>query len=227
MADTQYGIDRRRMIIGAAASAALLPFASAAQAQGLGLGSILGNASDNALNKLSAPNGYYNDEDVRIGLPFIGKPKGLFGSLLGAADRLGITGGLTRTINDAASAAAGEAKPIFRSAINDISFSDVPGIVRESTGGTQYLRRSANDDLHAKLRPLIDSALGDFGAFRQLDSLSQQHSFIRQAGLSRDGMSKTVTDQGLDGIFTYMGREESSLRDNPADTVGKILKGIF
>ena len=218
---------RRNFLIGAFAAAALVPFSSPAFAQGLNLGAILGNASDNALDKLSQPDAYYNDENIRIGLPILGGGGGLFGSILNAGEKLGILGGLTRTINDAAGAAAGEAKPIFRNAINGISFTDVPGIVSRNDGGTQYLRGSANDDLHAKLSPLIDSALGDLGAYRQLDDLSAKYSFMRKAGLDRNGMNKTVTDQGLDGIFSYMGSEEQKLRANPLGKAGKLLGDIF
>lgn len=227
MSNSTCFIERRQFLLGAIASAAMLPFATAAHAQGLGLGSILGKASDGALNKLSQPDAFYDDKDVRIGLPFIGRQSGFLGSILGAGEKLGILDGLTRAVNDAAGAAAGEAKPIFRNAINAISFEDVPDILSNSQGGTQYLRSSANDDLHAKLRPLVDTALGDLGAYRQLDELSARHRFIRRVGLSREGLNGTVTDQGLDGIFSYMGKEEKGLRDNPLGEAGKLLRGIF
>ena len=220
-------IGRRHFILGASAGLALLPFGSLARAQGLNLGSLLGSASDGALDKLAVPGAFYGDQDVRIGLPFVGNRGGLFGSILSAGQKLGLLDGLIQSVNSAAGAAAGEAKPIFRNAINDISFNDVPGIIRTNNGGTQYLQTSANDDLHGKLKPLIDTALGDLGAYNELDTLSKKHSFVRRVGLSRDGMSTTVTDQGLDGIFSYMGKEEANLRANPLDQAGKIFKGIF
>ena len=220
-------ISRRAMIGGLVASGFALQWSSPLQAQGLGLSSLLGKASDSALDKLAVPGAFYGDQDVRIGLPFIGRSSGLLGSILGGASRLGILDGFVRTLNSAAGAAAGEAKPIFRTAIDDLSFSDVPGIARNSNGGTQYLRRSSNDALHGKLNPLIDGALGDLGAFSQLDSLNQQHSWMSAAGLNRTGLTKTVTDQGLDGIFTYLGREETAFRANPLGDVGNVLKGIF
>lgn len=227
MTYSQQAFGRRQILIGAAATTALLPFSNLVHAKSLGLGSILGQASDGALNKLAKPNAYYDDEDIRIGLPFFGKSSGLFGSILGAGQRLGILDGLTRAVNDAAGAAAGEAKPIFRNAINDISFSDVPNIVSKNDGGTRYLRTSANDDLHAKMKPLVDSALGDLGVYRQLDALGKKHSFVRRAGLTRDAMNGSVTDQGLDGIFSYMGSEEKNLRANPVGKIGKALGDLF
>ncbi|MGB7374345.1 DUF4197 family protein [Pontixanthobacter sp.] len=214
---------RRQVLAGAAAGAALLPFGALARAQGLDLASLLESASDGALDKLAVPGAFYGDKDVRIGLPFAGRSSGLLGSLLGAGERLGLLDGLIRTVNNAAGAAAGEAKPIFRTAISDISFSDVPGIVRSGDGGTQYLRGSAHEELHGKMTPLVDSALGDLGAYNELDALSEKHSFVRRAGLSRAAMSRTVADQGLDGIFSYMGKEERALRANPLKQAGRLL----
>lgn len=195
--------------------------------QGLGLSSILGRATDNALDKLSQPGAFYNDEAIRIGLPIVGnlggRSGGLLGSLLNAGDRLGVLGGITRTINDAAGLAAGEAKPIFRNAIDDLAFDDVPGIVRQKDGGTQYLRRSSNERLHSRLEPLIDSALYEAGVYGQFDALAAEHSFIRQAGLTRASINRSVTDQGLDGIFAYIGAEERDFRDNPLGGLGGLL----
>ncbi|MEM8726651.1 MAG: DUF4197 domain-containing protein [Pseudomonadota bacterium] len=213
--------------IGAAGSVTLVP--GIARAQGLGLSSILGTATDSALDKLAKPGAFYNDEEVRIGLPMLGNlggTGGLLGSVMGAAGQLGgIPGldGLVRGINDAAGVAAGEAKPIFREAIDGLSFSDAPGIIRESDGGTQYLRRSSNDRLHSKLNPLIDSALGDAGIHSQVDKLSAENDLVRQAGLNRESINKSVTDQGLDGIFTYIGNEEKALRKNPLGGLGDLL----
>ncbi len=230
---TSSQFNRRAILGGIAASAAILPLGSVAHAQlgGLGLGSILGKASDSALDKLAVPGAFYGDEDVRIGLPIVGNlggsGGGLLGSVLRGASKLGVLDNVTRSINDAAGVASGEAKPIFRDAINGLSFNDVPGIVKQSDGGTQYLRTSSNDTLHGKLQPLVDTALGDLGVYNQFDALAQKHSFIRAAGLSREGINKSVTDQGLDGIFSYMGKEETAFRKNPVGDVGSILKGIL
>lgn len=225
MADVNHTrMDRRSMMAGLGAGAVMMAWGAPAQAQGLGLSSLLGKASDNALDKLALPGAFYNDKDVRIGLPFLGSGggSGLLGRVIGGASRLGLIDPFVRTLNDAAGAASGEAKPIFRDAIDDLSFSDVPGLVRQSDGGTRYLRESSNDRLHGRLEPLIDTALGDLGAHRQLERLNGQHSWMRAAGLDRAGLNRTVTDQGLDGIFSYIGKEERNFRKNP---LGRILGG--
>ncbi len=219
---------RRSTLVGASALGASLLLPASASAQGLGLGSILGNASDSALDKLAMPGAFYNDEDVRIGLPIVGNPKGgLLGSIFRASSKLGILDGITRKINDAAGAAAGEAKPVFRASIDELSFDDIPGIVRDKEGGTKYLRTSANDELHVKVSPLVDTALTDVGVYQQFDGLAEEHSFIRDAGLNRESINRSVTDQALDGIFAYIGREERKFRDNPLGNVGKALGDLF
>lgn len=221
-------ICRRQLLVGIGAVSTLTLLPAQVRAQGLGLSSILGKATDSALDKLSQPGAFYDDEDIRIGLPIVGKSgSGLLGSILSAGDRAGILGGVTRKINDAAGTAAGEAKPIFRDAIDDLSFSDAPDIIRESDGGTQYLRRSSNDALHDKLEPLVDNALEKLGVYEQFEGLADQHSFIRQAGLDRESINRSVTDQGLDGIFAYVGNEERAFRKNPVENLGNVLGDVL
>jgi len=222
--------NRRTVITGLTTSTGLVLFPGAANAQfgGLGLSSILGKATDSALDKLAQPGAFFDDEDVRIGLPIVGKSSGgLLGSILSGASKLGVLDGVTRKINDAAGIAAGEAKPIFRTAIDDLSFDDAPGIIKENDGGTQYLRSSSNDALHGKLEPLIDSALESLGVYSTFDGLAEQHSFIRRAGLNRESINKSVTDQGLDGIFSYVSKEEIGFRKDPVGGLTKSLGDLF
>lgn len=222
-----FSIKRRDFVIGSGAAALAAVWPSAAVAQGLNLSSILGNATDGALDKLAQPGAFYDDEDIRIKLPIIGNTGGLLGGLFGATRRLGLLDGVTRKINDAAGIAAGEAKPIFRDAIDGLSWTDAPGIISEGDGGTQYLRRSSNDTLHGKLEPLVDSALEQLGVYDEVDKLASQHSFIAQAGFNREGINRTVTDQGLDGIFSYIGNEERAFRRNPLKGLGGALGDIL
>ncbi|BDI59470.1 DUF4197 domain-containing protein [Qipengyuania nanhaisediminis] len=221
-------VGRRQFVTGALAGGIALAMPGMASAQGgLGLSSLLGRASDNALDKLAQPGAFYDDESIRIGLPIVGglggRSGGLLGSLMSAGNRLGVLGTITRDINDAAGVAAGEAKPIFRDAIDDLSFSDAPEIIRRKDGGTRYLRTSSNDRLHVALQPLVDGALERAGVYSTFERLAGEHAFIKQAGLDREQMNRSVTDQGLDGIFAYIGAEERGFRDNPLGGLGRLL----
>ena len=100
----------------------------------------------------------------------------------------------------------------------------------QKDGGTQYLKRSAGDELRAKVRPLIVAALQQIGAFDQLDKLNSGGGLLSSAGLNRDGLSDSVTDQALKGIYAYMGNEEAKLRANPMGSmggVGSMMNGMM
>ena len=86
---------------------------------------------------------------------------------------------------------------------------------------------AARDELTAKLRPLIDSALGKTGAFTALNRLSGKSGVPALSGLTRDKLGASVTDQALNGIFRYIGAEEAKLRANPLKPAESLLKGIL
>ncbi|MBA3941612.1 MAG: hypothetical protein C0520_10415 [Sphingopyxis sp.] len=210
------------LLAGGAGFAALACFPAAlAQVPRTGIKGLIGNASDGALDKLAQPGAFYADMAVRILLP--GATGKLASKLFGMGDKLGLTTNLTRSLNDAGGKAAGEAKPVFRAAIDNLRWSDAPALVSKQDGATRYLQSSAGGVLHTKVSPLIGSALETVGAYRQLDQLSKGNALMAQAGLTRDGLTKSVTEQALKGIFHYMASEEAALRKNPA----ALLKGIF
>lgn len=213
---------RRRLLAGAFGMLALTqaPWALA-KLPGSGVKGLIGGASDGALDKLAQPGAFYRDVAVRILLPGAGGK--LASKLFGVGDKLGLTSNLTKSLNDAGGQAAGEAKPIFRAAIDNLRWSDAPALVGKKDGATRYLQSSAGDTLFGKVSPLIGSALRDVGAYRQLDQLAKGNSLMASAGLTRDGLTKSVTEQALKGIFHYMAGEEAALRRNPAG----LLKGIF
>ncbi len=186
-----------------------------------GVKGLIAGASDGALDKLSQPGAFYRDTAVRILLP--GASGKLASKLFGMGDKLGLTTNLTKSLNDAGGKAAGEAKPIFREAIDNLRWSDAPSLVSKQDGATRYLQTSASDTLFGKVSPLIGSALENVGAYRQLDQLSKGNSLMASAGLTRDGLTRSVTEQALKGIFHYMAGEEAALRRNPA----ALLKGVF
>jgi hypothetical protein len=186
---------------------------------------MLGNASDGALNKLGTPGTFYADTAVRILLP--GTTGKLASKLMRTGDKLGLTTKLTKSLNDAAGLAALEAKPVFRKAVDGLSFSDVPGIVGQNDGATQYLKSSAGSELSAKVRPLITAALTKVGAFDQLAKLGKNTSSLLGLGaINNATLTDSVTKQALNGIYNYMGKEEAGLRGNVLG-VGKGLLDVI
>jgi len=190
-----------------------------AVAQNEGISSLLAGASDGALDKLAQPGAFFADKAVRILLP---GPLEKAGKLLRFTSNKGLTKDLTKSMNDVASLAAKEAKPIFRDAINGLTLKDGIGAATKSGGVTQYLRDSSEDSLSGKIRPLVVKAMGDTGTFDQLDKLSSVKA-ISKLGFSSDNMTDHVTKKTMDGIFKYMAAEENNARKNPLKTLGGVL----
>jgi Protein of unknown function (DUF4197) len=192
---------------------------------GGGVKTLLGNASDNALDKLAKPGAFYADTAIRILLP--GAKGKLAAKLLKTSDKLGVTTKLTKSLNDAAGFAAQEAKPVFRSAVDGLSLADVPGIALKNDGATEYLKKSADTELRLKVRPLIVSALTKVGAFSQLEKMGKGGGLLSLAKLDRESLTESVTDQTMKGIYNYMAKEEGGLRGNLLGTGKSILDAVI
>jgi hypothetical protein len=165
---------------------------------------LLARASDHALDKLGQPGAFAADDAIRIGLP---GPAAKLNGVMAMAGKAGIGPDITASLNTAAGQAAGAAKPIFHNAIQSMTLQDAGGLMGR-TGATDYLRQSAGGNIRTRLRPLVRSALTRTGVMRQMSSLAA-------VGLTTDRLVDYVTDKTADGIFTYMGREETTLRQNP------------
>ena len=188
-----------------------------AQLSGGSIKELLGNASDAALDKLSQPGAFSADSAIRIALP--GQADKLSG-LMKLTDKAGLTNDISGSLNHAAEQAAGEAKPIFRSAIDKASLKDGVAIARGgNTGATDYLRKTSGGEITARLLPLVKAALDRSGVLKQTSQLSA-------FGMDEAKITDYVTKKTSDGIFTYVGREETRMRQDPLNSGKEILKGL-
>jgi hypothetical protein len=188
-----------------------------AQLSGGGIRGMLGNASDAALDKLSKPGAFSADSAIRIALP---GPADKLSGLMKFTDKAGITNDISGNLNRAAERAASEAKPIFRSAIDKASMGDAIGVAKGGdTAATEYLRKTSGAEIKAKLLPLVRAALDKMGVLKESAQLSQ-------FGMDDKKITDYVTQKTSDGIFTYVGREETRMRQDPVGSGKELLKGL-
>ncbi|QHI98671.1 DUF4197 family protein [Xylophilus rhododendri] len=203
-----------------AATAAVLALAlvgapASAQVGGSAIKSMLGQASDSALDQLSKPGAFSADQAIAIALP---GGKGV-GDLMNLASKAGLTGDINGSLNRAAEQAAAQAKPIFRAAIDKATLNDAVGALRGDTGATDYLKKSTGPEIAAQLKPLVQAALQSSGVLKQTSQLSA-------LGFNDAKLTDYVTGKTSDGIFTYVGREETKMRQNPLETGKNLLQGM-
>jgi len=192
---------------------------TSAHAQSAGITKLLAGASDSALDKLAQPGAYFRDKAVRILLP---GPIEKASKLLKFTGKGDLAKDLTKSMNDVASLAAKEAKPIFRDAIGGLNLKDGVGAATKKSGVTEYLRESSGAKLSQKIRPLVSKAMSDTGTFDQL-SIFTSVPVISKLGFSNDNMTDHITRKAMDGIFKYMAAEEKSIRNNPIKSLGGLL----
>lgn len=197
---------------------AALALPAAAQLPSFGIKPLLGQASDAALDKLAQPGAFSSDAAIRIALPAAGHKN--VGKLLELAQQSGLSANLDAALNRAAEQAAAQAKPIFRAAIDRATLTDAIDIARGGpTGATDYLRKSTGPQIAAQLQPLVRSALQGSGVLQKTAQLSA-------LGFDEARLTDYVAGKTADGIFTYVGREETRLRQDPIGAGTQLLKGL-
>ena len=127
-----------------------------------GLKEALQNGVSKQVTKLTATDGFYKNELVKIVLP----------EELQKVDRTLRKMGMSKLANDgikslnrAAEDAVKESTPIFVNAITSMSFSDAKSILMgNEVAATDYLKGSTSSALYVKFSPVIQKSLGKVGA---------------------------------------------------------------
>ncbi len=218
-----------------------LPGISQTQASGA-LKSALGIAVDSVVNRLGKQGGFLNDPLVRIGLP--GGLKDV-APILQATGKAGLLTDLESRMNRGAELATPPARKLFHAAVDKMTWSDAIGIV---TGGkdaaTQYLRRTAGQELESQMRPIVGQQLQGAGAIKAFDSVINKVGGQQGVGaiagalggvlggqpaqnLSKLNVTDYVTSKAVDGIFTYVAKEEAGIRANPLGAGSKQISTVF
>lgn len=214
-----------------------------------GLKTALKVGTDTAVTVTSRVNGYYQDEVIKILFPEDAEIIQEYAQQLGLENTIE---DFILSMNRAAEDASGEAGPIFRNAITDLTISDgwdilngknpageASNSVFDSTAATNYLISTTYQNLYNAFQPKIKTSLdkdliGDYSTNEIWSSLTTTYNaYASIAGLREVNteLDNYVTEEGLDGLFYKVGMEEKAIRKNPSDwaqtTVGDILEKVF
>lgn len=204
-----------------------------------GLRQALVIGSDSASLRLSAVDGYYRDNMVRILLPPEAEVITDNLSLLPGGARL--VEDVILRINRAAEDAAKEAAPVFARAVNGMTIQDGFAILRgENDAATMYLRSRTWDELYSlyqpKIRNSVDKPLvGNISTSDSWNTLTGQWNRLAGSAVGRMSDLKTVdteldkflTERALDGLFLKLAMEEEKIRTDPMARVTDLLRRVF
>lgn len=191
-----------------------------------GLKEALAKGTTTAINQLGQTGGYLGNELVRIALPsqLQTVAKGLRGVGQGY-----LVDEFETTINRAAEEAVPFVADIFGNSIRQMSIADAQQILQGGDqAATDFFRRTASDQLAAKISPLVQQATAKAGVTSAYKRMVGQAGFFAQMlNLDADSLDQHVTQGALDGLFTVIGQQEASIRNNPAQRTTEILRDVF
>jgi hypothetical protein len=191
----------------------------------MGLKEALEKGTGISTDRLSLSDGYLKNLDVKILFPEEAKnvEKTLRSIGLGSLCDQAIT-----SLNRAAEDAAKEAKPIFTSAIKQMSFQDVQKILLgDPDAATQYFHRTTTDSLTAKFSPIIDKSLKKVDATKYWTDVMTQYNKVPLVKKVDTDLTSYVTKKAIDGLFIEIAKEELKIRENISARTTPLLKKVF
>lgn len=181
--------------------------------------------ADRAVASLGATNGFYNTPEVKIPLP--GKlEKGA--SLLKMAGLGKDVEKLERAMNEAASLAVAEAKPVLANSVRQMTVQDAAGILQGGNqAGTEYFRRTSEAELAARFLPIVASKTEQVGLAAQYNKIAAPAAQYGLIDPAQGDLNSYVTSKAMDGLFYMIAQEEQAIRQNPAGQASKLLQSVF
>ncbi len=192
----------------------------------LGLKQALENGTSYSSERLSTQNGFLGNAAIKI----------LFPPEAQKAERTLRSIGLNQlcdnvitSLNRAAEDAAREAKPIFISAIKQMTIADASNILLsgQKDAATQYFQRVTTQQLIEKFRPVIQSSLGKVGATRYWGDAVTRYNQIPLVNDINPDLTGYVTEMAIRGLFHEIAQEELRIRENISARNTSLLQKVF
>ena len=190
-----------------------------------GLKEALNNGITKQVSKLTAEDGFYKNELVKIVLP----------SELQKVDRtlrsLGMSNladeGL-KLLNRAAEDAVKEATPIFVDAVKNMTFADAKTILMgNENSATTYLETATSSTLYDKFSPVIGTSLDKVNADKIWAQMINKYNSIPLVKKVSPDLKDYVTKETMKGVFKMVAVEEKEIRVNLKARTSPLLQSIF
>lgn len=190
-----------------------------------GLKEALNKGITQQVSKLTAVDGFYKNEAVKILMPAeLQKVDATLRKIgLGSLADEGI-----KVLNRAAEDAVKEATPIFVSAVKNMSFTDAKNILLgNDSAATSYLQGTTTTALYVKFNPVIKSSFEKVGADVVWTKIINKYNTIPLVKKVNPDLTDYTTNQALAGVFKMIAVEEKDIRNNISARTTPLLKSVF
>ncbi len=190
-----------------------------------GLREALNMGIDKQVSRLTAEDGFFKNDLVKILLP----------EELQKVDRALRDVGLgnladegLKLLNRAAEDAVGEATPIFFNAVKNITFNDARNILLgNDDAATRYLSAVTEAQLYAKFNPVIKKSFEKVGADGIWQNLINKYNSLPLTNDVNPDLTDYVTNEVLEGVYTMIAVEEKEIRNKVSSRTTDLLKKVF
>jgi hypothetical protein len=190
-----------------------------------GLKEALAIGTENAVKAVSKPDGYFDNQMVKILLPDKIQKVADVVAKLGFQEQVD---NFILSMNRAAEAAAPKANALFVDAIKTMSFGDARKILQgEDTAATQYFKEKTSKQLYDQFKPVVISNMNKVGVTKAYKDMLAPYESLPLVPKESIDLDHYVTNKALDGLFLMVGQEEKKIRTNPAARVTDLLKTVF
>jgi hypothetical protein len=190
-----------------------------------GLKEALQNGIDKQVTKLTATDGFYRNELVKIMLPEELKKVDSRLRSLGLSS-LADEGLLM--MNRAAENAVKEATPIFIDAIKQMTINDAQSILMgQDNAAASFLQKTTNQQLYNKFKPIIASSYQKVGADKVWNSIISKYNTIPLVEKVNPDLTDYTTKEAMDGVFTMIAIEEKNIRNSVSARSSELLRKVF
>ncbi|MDP3906882.1 DUF4197 domain-containing protein [Novosphingobium sp.] len=173
-------------------------------------------AADNALDKLTAPGGFWDSQVARIALPDLFGSRG--GVLQGVLTSVLFRDRLHRELNHLAERGAERAAPVVAEVIRTISIQDAVALIRGGpTASTSYLRSQMGPGLINAMIPGLADAI------RVSSDPIVGQAIATLTGVDVGGVAQALAIGADNSIWYQIGLEEAAIRANPESTNDPML----
>ena len=178
-----------------------------------------------SVDLVSVEDGYFGNPQIRIPFP---PEAGEIESTLRSIGLGSKVDEVVMSVNRAAEKAAEEARPIFISAITNLTVTDAIGIVRgNDNAATLYLQNTTWDQLFNAFHPIVSGALDEVQATRYWEDVINTYNTIPFVKKMDPDLVGYVTGKAIEGLFIMIEKEELNIREDPLARTTEILKKVF
>ena len=190
-----------------------------------GLKEALNNGITKQVSKLTATDGFFKNQAVKILLPeelqVVDKKLRQIGMSSLADEGL-------KVLNRAAEDAVKEATPIFVDAVKNMSFTDAKNILMgNENSATSYLQNSTTTALYAKFNPVIKNSFTKVGADKIWSQIITKYNAVPLVTKVNPDLTDYTTNKALEGVFKMIAVEEKDIRTNFSARTSDLLKKVF